>query len=94
MLTARELAASLSVLRALRTPVCASTLLTWGPDETRAYIGLARMGYVETREERTPSKNSAPFRWDRIAATPAGLEYLRQIEAANASLVAEVRRAA
>ena len=68
------------MLLALRTPVCASTILAWGEPETRAYVSLSRAGYVGEVEERAPTKPTAPFRWSRIEATPAGLEYLRQIE--------------
>jgi hypothetical protein len=80
VLTKSEHEASLRCLRALRVPVCATTVLTWGPDETSAYVRLSRAGYVGEVEERAPTKPTAPFRWSRIAATPAGLEYLRQIE--------------
>ena len=80
ILTKSEHEASLGVLRALRTPVCASTILAWGAEQTSAYVRLARSGYVGDVEDRVPVKPTAPFRWARIAATPAGLEYLRQIE--------------
>lgn len=80
MLTAAEHAASLRVLRALRTPVCASTVLTWDPEDVRAYVRLVRFGYVATIEHRTPRKLTAPFRWDRVQMTRAGQEYLRQID--------------
>ena len=87
LLTATELAACVSVLRALRSPVCASTVLTWGSEETRAYVSLSRVGYVFSLKSSpwyedgpAPCKLDAPFRWDKVAATPAGLEWLRQIE--------------
>lgn len=79
MLTRAEHEASLRVLRALRKPVCASVLLTWGPDDTRAYVRLARMGYVGT-ESFEYDKPTQPFRWNRMCVTPEGAEYLRQIE--------------
>jgi len=75
-----EHAASLRVLRALRTPVCSSTVLTMAPDDLSAYVRLARFGYVATVDDRPAHKASSSFRWNRIAATPSGLEYLRQIE--------------
>jgi hypothetical protein len=81
VLTARELAASLRVLRALRSPQCASVVLAWAPDEQRALTGLTRAGYVQTLYDPAPKKSAAPFRWDRIAATPEGLVYLEQVEA-------------
>lgn len=74
MLTARELVASLSVLRAVRTPVCTSVVLTWGPDEVSAYVRLSRCGYVET----IPTMSA----WDRIRASETGLHYLTQVEGA------------
>lgn len=84
ILTASEHEASLRVLRALRTPVCATVVLTWPADEVRAYVQLVRSGYVAALARPLPEKLSAPFRWDRVASTPAGLEYLRQIELTQA----------
>jgi len=80
MLTEGELAACLRVLCALRTTICATTVLTWAPEDTRAYVILARAGYTESLA-RWPEKLTEPFRWDRIRISPAGAEYLRQIEA-------------
>jgi hypothetical protein len=80
ILTAAELEASLRVLRRLRAAQSATVILTWSPEEQRAYGRLERAGYVENLERPWSAKLSAPFRWDRIAATAAGREYLRQIE--------------
>lgn len=80
ILTAGELEAGLRVLRAVREPVCASVVLTWDAAMQREWVGLARVGYVETRNAHT----SGPFRWGRAAATERGIAYLEQIEAAQA----------
>lgn len=86
ILTRLELDAALRVLRSLRTPVCASTLLDLPDVDARMYIELARAGYVESWGEPARhgfTKPGAPFRWARVGATEAGLEYLRQIESAE-----------
>lgn len=83
ILTASELEASLRVLRSLRIATCASVVLGWPELEQRALAGLSRAGYVAMLARPAPTKPDAPFRWDRIAATPEGLRYLAQIEAAR-----------
>jgi hypothetical protein len=85
MLTERELEACLRVLAALKTPQSATIVLTWDEDMQRMYPGLARMGYVRTREVGGSRKSSAPFRWDTIEITPLGLTYFTSIKAAQAA---------
>lgn len=81
ILTDGELAACLRVLRALSAPRCATVLLTWPEVDQRAYVSLTHVGYVGDPDARpAPSKATAPFRWARIAATDAGLQWLTQVE--------------
>lgn len=79
ILTAGELAACKRVLESLREPACASTLLAAEGEDLDAFLSLARAGYVESVPARAPTKTDAPFRWDRIRATPAGLLWLEQV---------------
>lgn len=80
ILTTRQLASCLRVLRAVLDPVCATVMLTWGQDDLDAYVTLSRAGYVALAEHPQPSKPTAPFRWGRVVATTAGREYLAQID--------------
>jgi hypothetical protein len=83
MLTERELEAGLRVLAALKTPQSATVVLTWDDDMQRMYPGLARAGYVRTRDVGGSRKSSSPFRWDTVEITPLGLTYLTQIQSAQ-----------
>lgn len=83
ILTRRELDASLRVLEALRRPQSSSVTLSWDNDMQDALGGLQRARYVETRGGHAPRKASAPFRFDKIAATELGLEYLDSIKASQ-----------
>lgn len=78
ILTKAQFEASLRVLRTLKTPQSATVILTWDDDMQRAYPGLARMGYVTTREQGGSGRGS--FRWDKVETTPLGRVYLSQIE--------------
>jgi hypothetical protein len=80
MQTRREFDASIRVLSALKTPQSATIILTWDDDMQRAYVGLGRMGYVQSR---TQGSGRGAFRWDLIEATPLGLTYLAQIRSAQ-----------
>ena len=84
VLTHAELEACKRVLGALRAPACATLTLTWSDADLRAYVSLSRAGYIETVPTRIPRKASAPFRWDRICATAAGLRWLEQCRAPRA----------
>lgn len=84
ILTRRELDASLRVLEAIRRPHSASVTLSWDNDMQDALGGLQRARYVETQAAsggRAPRKASSPFRFDKLAATELGIEYLDSIKA-------------
>ncbi len=78
ILTKTQFEASLRVLRTLKTPQSATVITTWDDDMQRSYPGLARMGYVATRERGGSGRGS--FRWNEIETTPLGRTYLSQIE--------------
>lgn len=83
MMTKAELEASVSVLRALKTDVCATVVLTWPEADARAYVRLYIAGYVGHLDQdgRLRIAPMRAFRWDRIRATGGGLRWLAQIEA-------------
>ena len=86
ILTRRELDASLRVLEALRRPQSSSVTLSWDNDMQDALGGLQRARYVETQAAyggRAPQKASTPFRFDKLAATDLGIEYLDSIKASQ-----------
>jgi len=83
ILTQRELDAALRVLEGLRRPQSSSVTLSWDNDMQDALAGLQRARYVETRSAGAPRKASAPFRFDKLAATELGLEYLDSIKASQ-----------
>ena len=79
ILTERELEVSLAVVTLLERSVCASVLLTWDDDATRAYARLSRAGYVEALS----GAGRGAFAWDRLRATEAGLLWRDQVQAAR-----------
>lgn len=82
MQTQREFDASIRVLEALRKPQSSTIVTTWDDLMQRAYVGLSRMGYVETRGD-TRARGS--FKWNTIGITPLGETYLSQIKSAPRS---------
>lgn len=76
ILTREELAACLTVLRALEQPVEALLATTWDDAHYRAWLALAAAGYVESDDG---AQRRGPMGWAYIRATPAGLKYLEQL---------------
>lgn len=83
MLNASELEACKRVLRALREPIGAPVVTSWPDEDKRAWGMLCRAGYAEVVPARPFRKLTAPFRWDKVRATPAGLRWLGQVECPN-----------
>jgi hypothetical protein len=81
LLTAREYAASLNLLRELvKGPVSAFRMLKLGEDEALAWpawVAFAQCGVTEDTLQGTPHP-SAEFRWNETRLTPYGQVYAAQ----------------
>ena len=80
MLTEAELEACKRALRALREPIGATAVASWPEEDQRAWGMLCRAGYAEVVPTAPVREPTAPFRWDKVRATPAGLRWLSQVE--------------
>lgn len=83
-----EFDASIRVLKALRHQQLATIVTTWDESMQRAFVGLSRMGYVDTGAPPSSFsgrtlKSSAPYRWNYIRISDLGRTYLDSIEAAQ-----------